>query len=543
MALTSSDPAPDLLEQAWESLETNGSFDLDTEREIVAEQLRQNRDLLDAHLAQIPRSDLRAELLLAEAALLIASDPKGARRALEDALVESERSPRGTPKQSVFTIDGAPYRVPASEGLALAVATTIVRRDQRVAAALVDAAANPDIRVHWRLDVLGEMLERGESAAAEWWLATLATWATETSNPNFRYKLPVLVGRLPDVLFEQTVAKTSDVRDGVKRAWLMAAASARIAVRDRMAANAMLEEAFAACASSFEPGDPTAKLDLAAFAAGQWQAVDADISEQCWRDAMRHITELNRPKDNQDYLVGRAIEYRGYGSPSTAIEKLRATPAEPIADGVVMLRVPGAGVPVMKASGMTNRDYMLGTLIGDQAARSGASVQETFNGIDTQDARALAAVRAARKSTGAPLKKRMDWCAAAERAARAISEHHISCLMLAECALAYRDLGATRKAMALASETATDVLTNGTAFGAVHRKSAYGYAFGVCVGLLGTDETQRDDALRLVWEGRRLDGAFDDMLAAMTPIIGASNAQELERVVDAERDALALCES
>jgi hypothetical protein len=531
----------DLLEEAWASLEQHGNFDPDTIDDIVTEQLRQDPDLLDVHVAAVTRSGLRAELLMAQArALMAAARWQPAKRTLEAAILTSELAPNE--RRASATAGGPGRNVPVSPELALATARVLSRENPLAAASLVDETLDPDTSVRWRLDVLGGMLDRGDALAAEWWQTTLSVWIARADNPNFIVELPAFVRRLPDPLFEVTRARMAEITRGVKRRWLEVAASARLAVQGRGSGKALLDTALAGAIDNATPENPTLALDLNAFAAGQWERVDGVTAEACWQAAMREAGRLGSSGDHRQYLVDRATDLMGRGAPAQAIESFRSTKGRLASSGQELtIVVPGAGVPVPRAAGVSVREYALGLQIGQEAARmADPAARAELLATAPPVSRALATVQLAREARQATLKERLDWCGVAAAAARAMPEHHLRCLFLAESALAYRVVGAGAKALALARETADDIVANGRAFGAVHRKPAYGYAFGVCVGILSAHEGSLDDALALLWEGRRLDGAFSDVIVAMVSITGVANARELGRFAEAERDALAL---
>lgn len=534
-----------VLQQAWTSLGAARYFEAgyETIDTIVQEQLRRDPDLLEAQIAAIPDQELRARLLLAHGAALLPADVDGAKARLEEALLLSE-TPRSQGRASVvLQVGGEAQLVGASPELAIAAARVLVQSDRTAAEALVDGIGDADVVVEWRLGVLEQLLAKRDPVAGPWWRGTFRRWVDGCSNPNFLIELPAFLRALPQSLLTELAEQVGTVPDPSKRRLLQVALSARQAVADPEKGVALLREALTDLGGGSNDG-LLPDYRVLAFAAGQWRGVDSEVADACWLDSLFRIETLagtDGPGSGDElrrFPLERAIEDLSRGAPSSAIAALLPMGEARVSPNSIQLVVPGAGVPVPLAGGMTARDYLLGSLVGREAAHPGVGRTHVVL-LSRPAARALAASEAARRATDIDLVTRLRWCDVAEQASRGVEEHHLSCLLLAYTAVARREVGARTKASELARATATDILARGGAFGAVHREPAYAHAFGTCIRLLAEDENRCEEAARLVWDGRRLGRGLRLALAALAPGL-ARYSDELNRLCAIEQEADAL---
>jgi hypothetical protein len=110
-------------------------------------------------------------------------------------------------------------------------------------------------------------------------------------------------------------------------------------------------------------------------------------------------------------------------------------------------------------------------------------------------------------------------------------------LSAADLALSYYRIGARKKAIELARQTALDVIENGKAFESILNKPTYANALGICFGILMHDQNWEETG-QLVWQGRCLANGYPIALGylAVPSIVADVQLIALSETLQAESE-------
>jgi hypothetical protein len=507
------------LDAAWASLEQRGHWRGQRSLEdLVHAQWKQRPELLEPRLSHLATP----ELLIAAARLRIIDAPREAADWMEQAIMLSE----------------SPDSTAGRDELLLQAARTTAGSDREQAATWV-AHANLDSEAEtdWRLTVLRSMISAADPAAVAWLDETAQRWLDRASDPNVVSEFAAALRELPAVW----IARLADLPQQVEgpKGRLLAAALGPL-LPDR---SAVLRERL------LRPSDDAAGgalrhiplYQLLAFGAGQWWNADRAFADHLLQQALLDLdAAFSDPewRGSRDTHVTGVARELARGSAAAALPLLLAHLDAPPQPNVLHLVVDGPLVPALEASGLSRRDALLADALARLAAQS-LPVQQALTKLQPPALRSAANAAAAKQASDARADLRLQWCEAALTVAREETSHHLSCLLAAGAAEAWWALGAKRKALEIALDTAHDVLDHGEAFESVMRSAAYPHALGIALCIVA-ELGEVGSAADLLWQARCLGRGLRRTIGYLMPAIEAARPGAVRELLAGDTCAAAL---
>jgi len=507
------------LDAAWTSLEQRGHWRGQRSLEdLVHAQWKQRPELLEPRLSRLATP----ELLIAAARLRIIDAPREAADWMEQAIVLSE----------------SPDSTAGRDELLLRAASTTVGSDREQAVAWVACAnLNAEAETDWRLTALRSMIAAADPAAAGWLDETARRWLEHASNANFISAFAAALRELPPVLVARLAELPQQV-EGPKGRLLAAALGPLLPDRSAALRELLLRPSDDAASGALR-GIPL--YQLLAFGAGQWWNADRAFADRLLQQALLDLdatfTDLEQRDSRDTHVMGVAHEL-ARGSAEAALPLLLAHLDAPSPPNVVHLVVDGPLVPALEASGVSRRDALLADVLARLTAQS-LPVQQALARLQPPALRSAANAAAARQASDARADLRLQWCEAALAAAQEETSHHLSCLLAAGAAEAWRALGAKRKALEIALDTAHDVLDHGDAFESVMRSAGYPHALGIALCIIAESGEART-AADLLWQARCLGRGLRRTIGYLMPAIEAARPGTVRELVAGDTRAAAL---
>jgi len=510
------------LEHVWEVLamhreqpeDSYGIQDLDNDfmvglPTLVRLQLETDGDLLEPYVESLTDLELKSRVALEVARQLAASAPARARDYLEAALRFSE-----WPNVSFWCL-GKLHLALASEG----------GPDDRgrKAAFLEQRGIDPDSLVRWRLRVLGQLQERESSEAWEWLVETLALWDRE--DLVFVEELPAALSTWPAPLVRRLPEVLQSVRGPVHRRYLQAALARCLHSVDPERSARWLDLAATTPEGSVDA--PQSEPVQLAFVAGQVWQVDAPRAADLWKRAVA-LLDKRWPPGSEPHggKLGKMVEHLRMGSPRVALPELLRLGASEESSGFWKNRliVPGVNICDYGLAGMyAGKQYPIAVTLVEQAL-SEEGLDESLLKSLPPAVRSLFWSRFAPAAGGYSLSRKLAGCQKAAEQARLVEPHGLCCLLLADAAGAYLQLGAKQRARELALGLEREVLASERPVASildVATMAGYAHALGQVLRVeIACGDTE--GALGTLWKARAL--GVDGFLLVMASLPAALHA-------------------
>ncbi|WP_257449679.1 hypothetical protein [Archangium lipolyticum] len=461
---------------------------------LVRLQLETDADLLEPYVESLTDRELKSKVSVEAARQLAVSAPGRARDYLEAALSLSER-----PTISFWCWGTLMLELVHAGGL---------DDRRRNAAFLKQRGLDKDSLVCWRLGILGELNARVPSQAWEWLTETLQLW--DSQDIDFVQNLPAALPNWPEQIVRRLPDVLDSVRGPVQRRFLQAALARCLHSIDPARSAQWLDSAATSpegigSAPLFEP------VQLA-FVAGQAWNIDALRASEIWKRAVALLDKTwpsgSMPHQNCQINM---LENLRQGSPRASLSELVRFATSPEGNGWEEWKrtvvVAGVGVSEYRLAGLFGGQFPLALTLLELSSRSEEELSVPFIESLPPAVQSLFWSRFAPIAGGYPLPRKLVWCRKAVEQAWLIPLHGLRCLLLADAAVAYLQLGAKQRARELALSVEREILTSerfvGSSLLELQPLAGYAYALGRVLRVsIACRETQR--ALATLWNSRVL---------------------------------------